>query len=104
MAKRGKIIPFPGRHARAEPDGGRELAEVHRCEQAEAIVVKSLFESEGIPTLLRSRLVTSLHPFSVGDQGEVVVLVPTREVAHCRVLLEMGIISWPDFSPIPSRR
>ena len=88
MAKRGKIIPFPGRHARVESGGERELAEVHRCEQAEAIVVKSLFESEGIPTLLRSHLVTSIHPFSVGDQGEVVVLVPRSEVGRCRVLLE----------------
>ncbi len=83
---------------------GRELAEIHRCDQAEAVVVKSLFESEGIPTLLRSHLVASVHPFSVGDQGEVVVLVPKSEVGRCRVLLEMGIIRWPKFAPIPSRR
>jgi hypothetical protein len=104
MTKRGKVIPFPGsRPARPEPDVERELAEVHRCDHAEALVVRSLFESEGIPTLLRSRLLASVHPFNVGDQGEVVVLVPTREVAHCRVLLEMGIIRWPDFAPSPSR-
>jgi hypothetical protein len=91
MAKRGKIIPFPGpRPALADPGIERDLAEVHRCDQAEAIVVKSLFESEGIPTLLRSRLVASVHPFSVGDQGEVIVLVPRSEVARCRVLLELG--------------
>jgi len=88
MRKRGKIIPFPGlrrtSHRPADEDG---LAEVHRCDQAEALVVKSLFESEGIPTLLRSNLVTSLHPFSVGDQGQVAVLVPESQLPRCRVLL-----------------
>lgn len=91
MAKRGKIIPFPAPRSvppKRGPEG--ELVEIHRCDQAEAIVVKSLLESEGIPTLLRSRLVASVHPFSVGDQGEVVVLVPKSEVVRGRTLLEMG--------------
>jgi len=61
--------------------------EVHRCDQAEAVVVKSLFESDGIPTLLRSRIAHSVHPFTVGAQGEVVILVPESETEHCRVLL-----------------
>jgi hypothetical protein len=51
------------------------------------MVVKSLFESEGIPTLLRSRLAHSVHPFTVGAQGEVVILVPKKEVARTRALL-----------------
>ena len=50
--------------------------------------MRSLLESEGIPTLLRSRLAQSVHPFSVGAQGEVVVFVPERELAHGRVLLD----------------
>jgi len=88
MRKRGKIIPFPGpRRASRAPADERGLAEAHRCDQAEALVVKSLFESEGIPTLLHSHLVTSLHPFSVGDQGQVAVLVPESQLARCRVLL-----------------
>lgn len=88
MRKRAKIIPFPGprRAARSAADD-RGLTEVHRCDQAEALVVKSLFESEGIPTLLRSHLVTTLHPFSVGDQGQVAVLVPHDQVDRCRGLL-----------------
>lgn len=61
--------------------------EVHRCDRAEAVVIKSLFESEGIPTLLRSRFTHSVHPFTVGAQGEVVVLVPESEVVRSRVLL-----------------
>jgi hypothetical protein len=61
--------------------------EVHRCDQAEALVVKSLLESEGIPTLLRSHLVASLHPFTVGNQGQVAVLVPENQVDRCRRFL-----------------
>jgi hypothetical protein len=88
MGKRGKIIPFPGpRRAAAPPSRDDGLVEAHRCHPAEALVVKSLFESEGIPTLLRSNLVTSLHPFSVGDQGQVAVLVPESQLARSRVLL-----------------
>lgn len=61
--------------------------EVHRCDQAEAVVARGLLESEGIPVLLRSRLVHSIHPFSVGDQGEVVILVPEEEAPRSRLLL-----------------
>jgi hypothetical protein len=90
MRRRGKVIPFPGRPAAApEPALPDEhgLVEVHRCDQAEAVVVKSLFESEGIPTLLRSRLAHSVHPFTVGAQGEVKILVPESETVRCRALL-----------------
>jgi hypothetical protein len=87
MRRRAKIIPFPGPRRTRKPAEERGLAEVHRCDQAEALVVKSLFESEGIPTLLRSHLVASLHPFSVGDQGQVAVLVPESHVDRCRGLL-----------------
>ncbi len=88
MAKRGKVIPFPTKlPARPAPPDERGLVEVHRCNQAEAIVVKGLFESEGIPTVLRSRLAHSVHPFTVGAQGEVTILVPEAEVARSRRLL-----------------
>ena len=89
MARRGKIIPFPVRPGAAPPAAdARAFTELHRCDQAEAVVVKSLLESEGIPAILRSRLALSVHPFSVGSQGEVVVLVPGSELARSRVLLE----------------
>jgi hypothetical protein len=88
MPRRGKVIPLPSARRTPRPAGSeREFAEVHRCDQAEALVVKGLFESEGIPTLLRSLLVASVHPFSVGDQGEVVVLVPKDQLPRCRPLL-----------------
>ena len=82
---RGKVIPFP-RFPR-EAGGQRDLVEVRRCDQAEALVLKGLFESEGIPTLLRSRLAHSVYPFSVGDQGAIVILVPASDAAHARRLL-----------------
>lgn len=85
MTRRGKVIRFPG--LPPEPRDEPGLVELHRCDQAEALVVKSLLESEGIPTLLRSRLLHSVHPFTVGDQGEVVILVPESEAPRARRLL-----------------
>ncbi len=93
MPRRGKILPFPGaagppgRPGRRLRDDEPGLVEVHRCDRAEALVVKSLFESEGIPTVLHSRLAYSVYPFSVGGQGEVVVLVPAPEAPRSRLLL-----------------
>ena len=87
------MIRFPGAPeppAAAGAAGTRDergLIEVHRCDRAEAVVVKSLFESEDIPTFLRSRFTHSLHPFTIGAQGEVVILVPESEAVRSRVLL-----------------
>jgi hypothetical protein len=81
----GKVIRFPAAPVKVRDDRG--LVEVHRCPQAEALVVKSLFESEGIPTLFRSRLAQSVHPFTVGDQGQVAILVPEGDVQRGRILL-----------------
>ena len=103
MARRGKLISFPLRSTtsanaagRPAPADGRGLVEVHRCGQAEAVVVKSLFESESIPTLLRRHLTHSVHPFTVGAQGEVVILVPASDLRHARVLLSR-IMPGPSF-------
>lgn len=87
------MIRFPGAPEPPEATGPDEagdergLVAVHRCDRAEAVVVKSLFESEDIPTFLRSRFTHSVHPFTVGAQGEVVILVPEREAVRSRVLL-----------------
>ena len=81
----GQVIPFPKR-----PDDGGDrsaLVEVHRCDQREALVVKGLFESEGIPVVARSRIAHSVHPFTVGSQGEVVLLVPRADADRSRRLL-----------------
>jgi hypothetical protein len=86
--RRGQVIPFPRRVVAPTPlRGARRRAEVRRCDHAEAVVVKSLLESEDIPTFLRSRLAHSVHPFTVGAQGEVVVLVPPVDLPRARALL-----------------
>jgi hypothetical protein len=85
--RRGRVIPFPGRPAGTARDDDHGLVEVHRCDSAEAVVVRGLLESAGVPALLRSRLAHSVHPFTVGAQGEVVILVPEAEAAWSRRLL-----------------
>jgi hypothetical protein len=102
MRRRGQVIPFPRRPVEPEPPAGeRRLVELHRCGQAEAMVVKSLLESDGIPAFLRSRLAHSVHPFTVGAQGEVVVLVPPSEATRARelVFLNTGATTWPPNPP-----
>jgi hypothetical protein len=85
MTRRGQVIPFPRPHAaRTDADG---LVEIHRCDRPEAMVVKGLLESEGIPLLLRSRVAHSVHPFTVGAQGEVVLLVPSSAATRAARLL-----------------
>ena len=69
--------------------------EIHRCDQHEAMVVKALFESEGIPVLLRSRLTHSLHPFTVGAQCEAVILVPASVAMRAALLLARMIPEAP---------
>jgi putative signal transducing protein len=84
----GRVIPFPRRLAEPPAEATeRRLVEVRRCDQAEAVVVKSLLESADIPAFLRSSLAHSVHPFTVGAQGEVVVLVPPADVEPARRLL-----------------
>ena len=88
MARRGKIIPFPGRRSEPTPAADeRALVELCRCDHAEAMVVKSLLDSERIPSVLRSRIAHSVHPFTVGAQGEVTVLVPRDDLARSQRLL-----------------
>lgn len=87
MARRAKVIRFP-KSPPQEPASHRALVEVLRCrDQGEALVVRGLLDSEGIRVALRGNLVQSIHPFSIGDQGEVIVLVPQDEVDHARAVL-----------------
>lgn len=90
MDGRAEIVPFPRRPRGprpAAPPGTPALAEVYRGTEAEALVVRALLESVGIPTVLRTRLTPSVHPFSVGEQGTVGILVPAAEAARTRRLL-----------------
>ena len=87
MARRARVIRFPKSPPPVSaPAPG--LAEVRRCrDQAEALVVKSLLESEGIHVVLRSNLAQSVHPFSVGNQGEIVVLTREQDALRARTIL-----------------
>ena len=93
-ARRAKIIPFPVRPAASGSAGAakaaadRGLVEVRCCrDQAEALVVRGLLESEGIRVVLQSRQAQSVYPFSVGDQAEVRLLVAAVDVPRARVIL-----------------
>jgi len=78
MSRRGKVIPFP--RSPTAPSPAPTFTEVRRCrDQGEALVVRGLLESRGIGAVLRSNIAQSVHPFSVGDQGEVIVLVADRD-------------------------
>jgi hypothetical protein len=85
MTRRGKVIPFPKPKSSPSPSG---LVEVRRCrDQAEALVVQALLDGDGIPTVMRARLVQSVHPFSVGDAGEITLLVAAIDAERARRLL-----------------
>jgi hypothetical protein len=85
-AHRARIIRFPTRPSTGTPIAG--LVEARRCRhQAEALVVRGLLESEGIPVVLQSRFAQSVYPFSVGHQAEVVLLVAAADLPRARVVL-----------------
>lgn len=87
MARRARVIPFP-RSPSAAPAAPPPFVEVRRCrDQAEALVVRSLLESEGIAVVFRSNLAQSVHPFSVGDQAEIIVLTPEPDAPRARTIL-----------------
>jgi hypothetical protein len=87
MSGPAKVIPFI-RPSAPPPAESSELVAVRRCRhQAEALVVRGLLESQGIPTAFRSRLAQSVHPFSVGGQAESVVLVPASMAELAKSIL-----------------
>lgn len=82
----GKVIPFPSRQP--EPEDERGFEELTRVRgQAEALVVRGLLEAHGLEVLLRTHVAPSVHPFSVGEQGAVQVLVRREALAQGRRLL-----------------
>jgi putative signal transducing protein len=94
MPRRGKVIRFP--RVPAEPTSEDGLVEVYRCDHNEALVVRGLLESAEIAIFFRSRIAQSVHPFSVGSQGEIIVMVPEAEAARARSILGR-IASGPSF-------
>lgn len=57
--------------------------------EAEALVIKGLLESNGIPCLLKSHAAPSAHYFTVNGMGEVKVMVFDSMAAKARELIEV---------------
>jgi hypothetical protein len=53
-----------------------------------AQVIKSLLEGEDIPVLLQPKSGARVYAFSVGNLGEVKILVPKELAERARVLLK----------------
>ena len=88
MAPRAKVVPLPFVKTRPPAEQARDLVAVRRCrDQGEALVVRSLLDSEGISSVLRGHFVSALHPFSVGEQGAITVLVHAFDAFRVRALL-----------------
>jgi hypothetical protein len=82
----GRVLPF--RRPDPPPEDAGAFDEVARAgDQAEALVLQSLLEAYGIRVILRTHLAQSVHPFAVGGQGEVRLLVPRASAAESRLLL-----------------
>jgi hypothetical protein len=85
----GNVIRFPRpAPAPGSPPVEDAFAELMRAgDQAEALVIRGLLEAHGIQAVLRTRLAPSVHPFSVGDQAAVQILVPPDALPAGRRLL-----------------
>ena len=57
----------------------KSTIEVYRAAgEMDALVIKGLLETNGIPCLLKSHAAPSVHVFAVDGMGEVRVMVPNR--------------------------
>jgi hypothetical protein len=65
-----------------------KITEVYRASgEAEALVIKSLLESNGIPCLLRSNAAPSVHVFTVDGMGEFRIMVNETMAEEARNLI-----------------
>jgi len=54
----------------------------------EAEVIKTMLESYGIPCLMRGQVVQSILPYSVDGMGQIKILVPKKDLANAKKLIE----------------
>ena len=65
-----------------------KLARVYRgAGEAEALIIKGLLESNGIPCLLKSNAAPSVHVFTVDGLGEVEVMVRESTAEEAKRLI-----------------
>ncbi len=70
-----------------DPDA--EFEEAYKAwGSAEAEVIKSFLQSQGIPCLLKGLVVQSVHPFTMDGLGEIKILVPKKDLEVVKKLLE----------------
>ncbi len=54
----------------------KKMVEIYRAaSEAEARIIKSFLESNGIPCLMKANAAPSVHAFAIDGMGEVVILV-----------------------------
>ena len=69
-----------------------ELKELHKVwGPIEAEVVKGYLESNGIPCILRGKVVQSVHPFSADGLGEIKIFVAEKDYSRAKELLEKKV-------------
>jgi hypothetical protein len=69
--------------------GRDKMVAVYRATgEAEALVIKGMLESHGIPSLLKSHASPSVHMFTVDGMGEVRVMVWAEMAEKARELIE----------------
>lgn len=90
----GKVIPF--RRPAREPDDQDGFEELTCArDQTEALVIQGLLAVHGIRVWCRTHVAPSVHPFTVGGQAAVRILVPRAAIGEGRRLLAR-------FAPGPS--
>lgn len=66
-----------------------KLKEAHKVwGPAEAEVIKSFLESNGIPCILKGLVVQSVHPFSADGLGEIKIFVSEKDYRLAKKLLK----------------
>ena len=55
--------------------------------EAQAMIIKGLLESRGIPCYIRSNAAPSVHAFTVDDVGEYAILVNESDIEEARHLI-----------------
>jgi len=64
------------------------MVEVYRAVgEAEALIIKGLLESNGIPCFLQSNAAPSVHMFTVDGLGEVRVMVEASRTEEAKRLI-----------------
>ena len=66
----------------------RQLVEIYRAAgEAEAQIIRSLLEDNGMPCFLKANAAPSVHAFAVDGMGEVAVLVRADMANKARQLI-----------------